>query len=111
MDKYFIKGVPLTFYGVLNWILFNTVCFMAVLSHIRGTFADPGYIPDEVVLPDYVDTARLNICDKCDMKWKPERAHHCSECNKCIFKVSQPPNSYFLIIFFFIDGPSLPLVE
>jgi|TARA_B110001450_G_C17388288_1_gene386593 palmitoyltransferase len=71
---------------------------MALLSHIRGTFADPGLIPDNLELPDYVDTARLNICEKCDNKWKPERAHHCSECNKCVFKVSY--SLYFADILF-----------
>ena len=86
----FIKGIPLTFYGLIHWLLFNTACYMAILSHIRGTFANPGLIPDNLELPDYVDTARLNICEKCDNKWKPERAHHCSECNQCVFKVSLP---------------------
>lgn len=86
----FIKGIPLTFYGLMHWLLFNTACYLAILSHIRGTFANPGLIPDNLELPDYVDTARLNICEKCDNKWKPERAHHCSECNQCVFKVSAP---------------------
>ena len=62
LDKQPIKGLPLTGYGILNFCIFNFFCAMAVLSHIRGTFADPGYIPADVEVPDYVDTARLNSC-------------------------------------------------
>jgi len=60
---------------------------MAILSHIRATFADPGEIPKDIEVPDFVDTVKLRNCEKCDMRWKPMRAHHCSECNKCIFKM------------------------
>ena len=69
-------------------IIFNGFCFMAIASHIRATFADPGEIPNDIEVPDFVDTVKLRNCEKCDMRWKPMRAHHCSECNKCIFKVS-----------------------
>ncbi len=34
-----------------------------------------------------MDPARVKYCRKCDMNWKPERAHHCSECKQCVFKV------------------------
>lgn len=37
------------------------------------------------------------------MNWKPERAHHCSECGKCVFKVRQE------IMLNFEDGSSLSL--
>ena len=93
LEKQAVKGIPLSFYGLLQFIIFNSLCLMAVLSHLRGTFADPGYIPADVEVPDYVDTATLNSCQKCSMRWKPERAHHCSECNKCIFKVSTSTDS------------------
>lgn len=73
---------------MLNFIVFNGFCTLAVLSHLRATFTDPGEIPEGIMVPDYVDTVKLNNCSKCDMRWKPMRAHHCSECNKCIFKVS-----------------------
>jgi hypothetical protein len=44
---------------------------MAIFSHLRAMFADPGYIPENVEIPDYADTATLNSCEKCDMRWKP----------------------------------------
>lgn len=68
-------------------IIFNGFCLLAISSHIRATFADPGEIPNDIEVPDYVDTVKLRNCEKCDMRWKPMRAHHCSECNKCIFKM------------------------
>lgn len=29
----------------------------------------------------------LLSCEKCCMRWKPQRAHHCQECGTCIFKM------------------------
>ena len=86
-----IKGIPLTFYGLLNCIVFNTFVGLALFTHVRASFADPGYMPKEIELPDYVDTAKLKCCSKgkCKMAWKPDRAHHCSECEVCVFKVSK----------------------
>ena len=88
LENHSVQGIPLSFYGMLNFIVFNTFCLLSVLSHLRATFSDPGEIPADIVVPDYVDTVKLNNCAKCEMRWKPMRAHHCSECNKCIFKVS-----------------------
>jgi hypothetical protein len=88
LNKQPLRGLPLSFYGILNMIIFNGLCFLSIFSHLRATFADPGLIPDDIEVPDFVDTVKLKNCERCDMKWKPERAHHCSECNKCIFKVS-----------------------
>ena len=37
-----------------------------------------------------MEAERAKFCRKCDGTWKPERAHHCSECGFCIFKVRTP---------------------
>lgn len=79
---------------------------MSVITHLRASFADPGLIPEKIELPDYVDTAKLNSCEKCDMRWKPQRAHHCSTCQRCVFKVSKV-NLRWLT--FATDGPPLSL--
>jgi hypothetical protein len=89
--------VPLTFYGIVNFTIFNSFCVLAIISHIRASFADAGEIPKDIEVPDYVDTAKLNSCEKCNMRWKPERAHHCSECGYCIFKVRNSLSSFNLI--------------
>jgi hypothetical protein len=66
LEKQPIRGLPLTFYGILNFAVFNFLCSMALIAHLRAAFADPGYIPDEIEVPDYVDTALLKNCHKCD---------------------------------------------
>jgi len=86
--KQAIPGIPLTPYGLIHSIVFNSLCILAMVSHLRASFADPGEIPEAIEVPDYVDTALLNNCEKCGMRWKPMRAHHCSSCGRCIFKVS-----------------------
>lgn len=84
---------------------------MAILSHLRASFANPGDIPVDIEVPDFVDTVKLRNCEKCDMRWKPMRAHHCSECNRCIFKVSQLLNGLFesYFIWLTLDGSPLSL--
>jgi len=54
---------------------------------LRASFTNPGLIPKEIEVPDYVDTAGLNTCERCNMTWKPQRAHHCSECGVCVYKM------------------------
>ena len=47
---------------------------MSIICHLRASFADPGLIPKDIKMPDYVDTVTLNTCDKegpCKGKWKP----------------------------------------
>ena len=63
-----------------------------MISHLRASLGNPGYIPQDIELPDYVDTAKLRCCQRCNMRWKPQRAHHCSECETCVFKVSEQKN-------------------
>jgi hypothetical protein len=87
-EEQIVKGVPLTFYGCLNFLIFNGCILFALIAHLRASFADPGYIPKDIEVPDYIDTAKLNTCERCSMSWKPQRAHHCSECGVCVFKVS-----------------------
>ena len=39
------------------------------------------------VLSIKIDEKDLKLCQKCEMNWKPERAHHCSRCRVCVFKM------------------------
>ena len=92
LEDQIVKGIPLTGYGLINFVLFNSLIFFALISHLRASFTNPGLIPKEIEVPDYVDTAGLNTCERCNMTWKPQRAHHCSECGVCVYKVS-----YFIL--------------
>ena len=87
LEKRPITSLDLTFWGMVLFILFNSLCLLASVAHFRASFGDPGIIPKGIEVPDYVDTAQLNTCAKCEMRWKPQRAHHCSECKACIFKM------------------------
>ncbi len=84
----FLLGVPLTPWATLWFLLFNTLCVLSLVAHWRAAWADPGSIPKTKVVPEGMDPKRAKSCKKCDFNWKPERAHHCSECGTCVFKVS-----------------------
>lgn len=82
-----ISGIPLSPWATLWFIIFNTLCFLSLLSHWRAAWADPGSIPKTKEAPVGLDLSHVKYCKKCDFNWKPERAHHCSECGTCVFKV------------------------
>lgn len=92
----------LSFFGQLNRALFIAIAIMAVISHFKAMTTDPGAIPpDAKPLPDPDDVADvadgeqtsesqklvpkrpLRLCRRCKA-FKPQRAHHCSVCNRCI---------------------------
>ena len=45
----FLLGIPLTGRGVIHALLFNSFCVLAIASHLRGAFADPGRMPEGMV--------------------------------------------------------------
>lgn len=75
-----ISTLHLTYMGLIHFAIFNFFCVIACITHLRAYFADPGFIPSDIEIPDYVDTVMLDNCEKCDMRWKPMRAHHCQQC-------------------------------
>lgn len=66
-----IIGLNLQKNGLLHFVWFNFLCLMSCISHLRASFGDPGSIPKDIEVPDYVDTVLLQTCDKCNMTWKP----------------------------------------
>ena len=89
INEQFIQGIPLTMKGFFYFITFNGFCLMAYLSHIRAAFSDPGRIPEGMTAPFVSEYGENKNCQKCTGKetWKPVRAHHCSECGFCVFKM------------------------
>jgi hypothetical protein len=81
------KGIPLTKSGTVYFLIFNYLCLMSLISHWRAAWADPGSVPKRKDAPALLEVERAKFCRKCDMNWKPERAHHCSECKTCVYKV------------------------
>ena len=115
INEQFIQGIPLTMKGFFYFITFNGFCLMAYLSHLRAAFTDPGRIPEGMVAPFQSEYGENKNCEKCVGKetWKPMRAHHCSECGFCVFKmdhhcpwinncVGQRNMKYFLQFVFYI---------
>ena len=49
--------------------------------------SDPGCVPsDAIPLATATEDEKLSMCTKCNW-FKPPRAHHCSECGRCIVKM------------------------
>ncbi|XP_060589459.1 palmitoyltransferase ZDHHC3-like isoform X1 [Ruditapes philippinarum] len=75
-----------------NAILFNFLAFMAVASHSRAMLADPGAVPKGNATKENIMKLGLKEgevvfkCPKC-ISIKPDRAHHCSVCQRCIRKM------------------------
>lgn len=79
-------------YGLLNMMLFQFLAFMAVASHSKAMLTDPGAVPKGNATRENIMKLGLKEgqvvfkCPKC-ISIKPERAHHCSVCQRCIRKM------------------------
>ena len=51
LQEQFIQGIPLTGRGVFYCLWFNGLCTMAIISHLRAAFTDPGRIPEGMKAP------------------------------------------------------------
>jgi len=96
--------------SVINTIIFNLLAELAKISHWRAMTTDPGSVPKEAIPvggPNHwtaewelshetseswnygggADVRPLRkVCRRC-MGYKPPRAHHCSQCKRCIIKM------------------------
>uniref|UniRef100_A0A8C5M6E6 Palmitoyltransferase n=1 Tax=Leptobrachium leishanense TaxID=445787 RepID=A0A8C5M6E6_9ANUR len=79
-------------YSTINGILFNMLAFMALASHFRAMITDPGAVPKGNATKEFIESLQLKPgqvvykCPKC-CSIKPDRAHHCSVCKRCIRKM------------------------
>ncbi|KAJ8248975.1 hypothetical protein GJAV_G00229800 [Gymnothorax javanicus] len=79
-------------YSLINGIAFNCLAVLALTSHLRTMLTDPGAVPKGNATKEYMDSLQLKPgeviykCPKC-CSIKPERAHHCSICKRCIRKM------------------------
>jgi len=83
-----VAVVLLPWYG-FNWhTLAYTACsLLAIYSHCRAQFTDPGAVPKTRKPPVYTseEAPRVLECKKCKIV-KPAKASHCSTCARCILK-------------------------
>uniref|UniRef100_A0A8C9JVM3 Palmitoyltransferase n=1 Tax=Panthera tigris altaica TaxID=74533 RepID=A0A8C9JVM3_PANTA len=79
-------------YSVINGIVFNLLAFLALASHCRAMLTDPGAVPKGNATKEFIESLQLKPgqvvykCPKC-CSIKPDRAHHCSVCKRCIRKM------------------------
>uniref|UniRef100_A0A4W2FFN7 Palmitoyltransferase n=1 Tax=Bos indicus x Bos taurus TaxID=30522 RepID=A0A4W2FFN7_BOBOX len=79
-------------YSVVNGVVFNCLAVLALSSHLRTMLTDPGAVPKGNATKEYMESLQLKPgeviykCPKCCCI-KPERAHHCSICKRCIRKM------------------------
>ena len=64
--------------------LLNFFCSMALLSYWTASLRQPKDIPKISIAPALQNAQ--NTCNKCQ-SWKPDRAHHCWLCGRCVPKM------------------------
>ncbi|XP_055269580.1 palmitoyltransferase ZDHHC3 isoform X2 [Moschus berezovskii] len=79
-------------YSAINGLVFNVLAFLALASHCRAMLTDPGAVPKGNATKEFIESLQLKPgqvvykCPKC-CSIKPDRAHHCSVCKRCIRKM------------------------
>lgn len=63
--------------------MYFTICALALASHAKTTFTDPGAIPQGAVPVDVYTPAAHAMCSRCQ-SYKPKATHHCRICDRCI---------------------------
>uniref|UniRef100_A0A8C5LLQ1 Palmitoyltransferase n=1 Tax=Jaculus jaculus TaxID=51337 RepID=A0A8C5LLQ1_JACJA len=77
---------------IVNGIVFNLLAFLALASHCRAMLTDPGAVPKGNATKEFIESFQLKPgqveykSPKC-CSIKPDRAHHCSVCKRCIGKM------------------------
>lgn len=78
-----------------NIAIFEFFSFLAIVSHLRTIFTDPGSVPQRTATAELMNELESNSrpnqmiiykCPEC-CSVKPDRAHHCSVCKRCIRKM------------------------
>ncbi len=86
--------------GRFHEVAFCAIALFAVISHFMAMTTDPGAVPpDAKPLPEepsqqeeaigllaLPDPPTKKLCRRC-RSFKPQRAHHCSVCRRCIIKM------------------------
>jgi len=87
--------------GHLHRVVFTAIACMACISHFKAMTTDPGAVPPDASpleekskIVDEEGTELIispkhkgrRLCRRCKA-FKPQRAHHCSICQRCIIKM------------------------
>lgn len=75
---------------------YGTICSLALASHAKTMFTDPGAIPMEAVPLASLFKQGITthaMCSHCQT-YKPPNSHHCRICNRCISRMDR---TYYVI--------------
>lgn len=77
------EGIP-SIFGMIYVVL----CFLALASHAKTSFTDPGSVPRAAVPCEAQRQAQQShsMCGQCQT-YKPPASHHCRICNRCVSKM------------------------
>jgi len=70
-------------------MVYGTLCALALASHAKTMFTDPGAIPQEAVPRAILFKRGITthaMCSHCQT-YKPPNCHHCRICNRCISRM------------------------
>nr|XP_022327665.1 palmitoyltransferase ZDHHC3-like [Crassostrea virginica] len=122
-----IPSMSNTLWGAFNAVIFNTIIFLASVSHLRAVLSDPGIVPLPTTGLDFSDLHAgktmpnmkdgWSVCMKCEA-YRPPRAHHCRICRRCVRKmdhhcpwinncVGELNQKYFIQFLFYIGLSSV----
>jgi hypothetical protein len=72
-------------------MVYATICALALASHSKTMFTDPGAIPREAVPRAILFKQGITthaMCSHCQT-YKPPNSHHCRICNRCISRMDR----------------------
>jgi len=115
-----------TLHQMANAFVFHMCWLLALVSHVRTMLTDPGAVPKGNATDEFIRRLGLKEgqvvykCAKC-CSIKPERAHHCSVCQRCIRKmdhhcpwvnncVGENNQKFFVLFTFYIAVMSMHAV-
>ena len=85
-------AVPVVCEGTAQIVVLSTyagLVLIALVCYVRAMCADPGFIPKAqgnclAQCLELMKSKGLPVCEPCK-SYKPSRAHHCSQCARCVY--------------------------